>query len=91
MFFGVPNLGLRQGKLKEITAGQMNQQLIADLELDRESEPTPYLVMLKKKFDVCCKKQEPPFKMVAYYEGMKTPTLKVGSHPPYGRHGEEPG
>ncbi|KAJ9130493.1 Tetratricopeptide-like helical domain protein [Pleurostoma richardsiae] len=77
VFFGVPNLGLRQGKLKEITAGQLNGQLIHDLELDTESEPTPYLRELKDKFNRCCRKQTPPFRIVSYYEQKKTPTADM--------------
>lgn len=91
MFFGVPNLGVRLGTLNEITDGQMNNQMIRDLELDRESEPTPYLRMLKKKFDNCCENQKPPFKMLAYYEGRMTPTWKVSTHCLYDKHGEGPG
>jgi hypothetical protein len=87
VFFGVPNLGLRQGKLKEITAGQLNGQLIHDLELDTESEPTPYLRELKDKFNRCCRKQTPPFRIVSYYEQKKTPTADVSSHPLLGRQG----
>lgn len=77
MFFGVPNLGLRQGKLKEITAGQLNAQLIHDLEQDNESEPTPYLRELTKKFIGCSKIQKPKFKIISYYEQRKTTGLKV--------------
>lgn len=77
VFFGVPNLGLRQGKLKEITAEQLNAQLIHDLELDTESEPTPYLRALKDKFIRCCKGQEPPFRIVSYYERKETPIVVV--------------
>lgn len=80
VFFGVPNLGLRLGKLREITAGQPNAQLIHDLELDAESEPTPYLRALGNKFIACCRDQQPPFKIVSYYEQTKTPTLKVSLH-----------
>ena len=90
MFFGVPNLGVKLGKLNEITDGQMNNQMIRDLELDRESEPTPYLRMLKKKFDNCCEKQKPPFKMLAYYEGRMTPTWQVSWHSLNGRYGQGP-
>ncbi len=77
MFFGVPNLGLRLGKLKEIVAGQPNQQLLHDLEKDTESEPTPYLKGLKDRFIRSSKAQMPPFRIISYYEEKKTPTVKV--------------
>jgi len=83
VFFGVPNLGLKLGKLEEITAGQLNNYLIRDLEMDNESEPTPYLEELKEKFIDCCKIQEPEFRIVSYYEQKRTRTLlKVGQFPP---------
>jgi hypothetical protein len=88
LFFGVPNLGLRQGQLKEITAWQLNAQLIQNLELDTEGEATQYLKELKTKFIRCCRKQNPPFRIVSYYEQKKTPTVKVSSRPLSGRHEE---
>ncbi|SPO04568.1 related to ankyrin [Cephalotrichum gorgonifer] len=76
VFFGVPNLGLRMGKLSQIIAGQPNARLVKDLELDAESEPTPYLTALKDEFIHCCRNQKPPFRVVSYYEQKRTPTLK---------------
>lgn len=43
VFFRVPKHGIRLGKLKGITSGQINAELIHGLELDSDSEPTPYL------------------------------------------------
>ena len=77
VFFGVPNLGLRHGKLREITAGQLNEHLISDLEVDTETEPKAYLEALRNKFVACCRTQKPPFEIVSYYEEKMTPTLKV--------------
>ena len=53
MFFGVPNLGLRQDQLKTIVSGQSNELLINNLVVDSEGEPSPYLKELMQKF-VCC-------------------------------------
>jgi hypothetical protein len=80
VFFGVPNLGLKLGKLKEITAGQLNSQLIHDLELDNESEPTPFLKDLAQKFIECCKNQVPAFRIISYYEQKKTITAEVSQN-----------
>jgi hypothetical protein len=77
VFFGVPNLGLNQGKLKEITAGQLNEQLIRDLQVDDESEPTPYLEGLKAQFIHTCKNQDPAFKIISYFEQRQTRTAEV--------------
>ncbi|KAL6412597.1 hypothetical protein AUP68_03801 [Ilyonectria robusta] len=79
VFFGVPNLGLRDGPLKEVVAGQLNEQMIWDLQVDKESEPTPYLRELAKKFIDCSEAQEPSFNITAYYEQRKTVTMKVSN------------
>ncbi|CAH0053594.1 unnamed protein product [Clonostachys solani] len=76
VFFGVPNHGIRRGSLKDIVVGQPNEQLIHDLEVDSEGEPTPYLRELKKKFLDSCKSQAHPSKVILYYELRKTPSIK---------------
>lgn len=87
VFFGVPNLGLKQGRLRDITSArrQLNAQLIADLEVDSHSEPGSYLRTLQNNFIRCCKKQSPPFEIVAYYEKKTTPTLRTVSLYPFSR------
>ncbi|CAI6057675.1 unnamed protein product, partial [Clonostachys chloroleuca] len=77
MFFGVPNLGINFGKLREITRDQLNNQLIADLQLDSESEPTPYMKTLLGRFRSCHEKQDPPMRIISYYEEKMTDTLMV--------------
>lgn len=77
MFFGVPNLGINLGKLREITRGQLNNQLIVDLQLDSESEPTPYMKTLLGRFRSCHEKQDPPMRIISYYEEKMTDTLMV--------------
>ncbi|KAK2591873.1 hypothetical protein QQS21_010424 [Conoideocrella luteorostrata] len=88
MFFGVPNYGLRGGKLKEITAGQLNEQIIRDLEADTESEPTSYLRELAARFIKCSKKQKPPFQIRSYYEQRKTRTVEKLADGTLSRTGE---
>lgn len=79
VFFGVPNLGLRNEPLREVVAGQLNWQLIHDLQVDDEAEPTPYLRELAKKFIDCSEAQKPSFKITAYYEQRKTVPAKVSN------------
>ncbi|CAH0023923.1 unnamed protein product [Clonostachys rhizophaga] len=76
VFFGVPNHGIRRGSLKDIVVGQPNEQLIHDLEVDSEGEPTPYLRELRKKFLDNCKSQAHPSKVILYYELRKTRSIK---------------
>ncbi|CAG9943010.1 unnamed protein product [Clonostachys rosea f. rosea IK726] len=76
IFFGVPNQGIRRGSLKDIVVGQPNEQLIHDLEVDSEGEPTPYLRELKKKFLDSYKSQACPSKIILYYELRKTRSIK---------------
>ncbi|CAH0000146.1 unnamed protein product, partial [Clonostachys byssicola] len=75
-FFGVPNHGIRRGSLKDIVVGQPNEQLIHDLEVDSEGEPTPYLRELKKNFVKSCKSQTHPSKIILYYELRKTKSIQ---------------
>ncbi|KAI0010398.1 hypothetical protein F4779DRAFT_616681 [Xylariaceae sp. FL0662B] len=43
LFFGVPNLGLRNDQLQSIVGGQPNQDLIRNLVVDSDSEPSAFL------------------------------------------------
>ncbi len=75
VFLGVPNLGLRNEQLRAMVNGQPNQRLIDDLVVDKESEPSPYLSELTKKFMQICKTQE--FQIRSYYERKMSHTLQV--------------
>ena len=77
VFFGVPNLGLNLGKLQEIVAGQLNERLIRDLQVDDESSPSPFLQDLTQRFVQSCRKQSPAFEIISYYEQKKTLTAEV--------------
>ena len=82
MFFGVPNLGLRQDQLRELVLGQANEILIANLVVDREGEPSSYLKELTQKFVQCSRFQNPAFDVVSYFEEKASPTLQASSFPP---------
>uniref|UniRef100_A0A8H7TTK4 DUF676 domain-containing protein n=1 Tax=Bionectria ochroleuca TaxID=29856 RepID=A0A8H7TTK4_BIOOC len=88
VFFGVPNLGLKHENLKKITREHLNKQLILNLSIDTESEPTSYLQGLQEKFISCHRKQKPPMKIISFYEEKKTPTVAVDNTGKLGRAGE---
>jgi hypothetical protein len=78
LFFGVPNLGLRNDQLKSIVKGQPNERLINDLAVDKDSEPSPFLSSLSRRFADCCKNQG--FEVISFYERRESPTLTVRFH-----------
>src|SRR5436305_8013010 len=77
LFFGVPNLGLRHEQLREMVNGQPNEQLVHDLQVTKNSEPTPFLRELGQKFIGACKEQKPGFEIISYYEQRKSSTVQV--------------
>ena len=77
IFFGVPNLGLRNEQLRGMVDGQPNEQLVHDLQVMENSEPTPFLRELGQKFIGACKEQKPEFKIISYYEQRMSPTVEV--------------
>jgi hypothetical protein len=78
LFFGVPNLGLRNDQLRSIVKGQPNERLINDLAVDKDSEPSPFLSSLSRRFADCCKNQG--FEVISFYERRESPTLMVRFH-----------
>ena len=79
LFFGVPNLGLNNERLRTMVAGQSNAQFIHDLVVDKDFEPSPYLKELNRKFIECCKSQQPKYEIISYYERRESPTIEVSS------------
>lgn len=75
MFFGVPNLGLRNEQLCKLVDGQPNEQLIKNLVTDKDSEHSSYLNELCQKFLQTCRAQD--FEIVSYYERKTSPTVQV--------------
>ncbi|RYP62421.1 hypothetical protein DL769_007310 [Monosporascus sp. CRB-8-3] len=72
LFFGVPNLGLRNEQLQSIVEGQPNQNLIRDLVVDSDSEPSTFLKRISNDFSDCCKGQ---YRVVSFYETELSPTV----------------
>lgn len=75
LFFGVPNLGLRNDSLRTLVKNQPNEQLVQDLVVNEESEATPYLKMLARRFTEGCKGYYIP--AVAIFERKFSHTVRV--------------
>jgi hypothetical protein len=76
MFFGVPNLGLRNEPLKTMVKGQPNAQLVHDLVVDDDTESHPFLSRLSHDFLSHCKNLQ----VVSYYETRQSATVHVSYH-----------
>ncbi|KAJ5900022.1 hypothetical protein N7495_004766 [Penicillium taxi] len=73
LFFGVPNLGLRNEQLRTIVQGQPNKALIDDLLVDNDSEPSTFLKRLSDQFSESCKGH---YRVVTFFERILSPTLE---------------
>ncbi|KPA35726.1 hypothetical protein FLAG1_11555 [Fusarium langsethiae] len=72
LFFGVPNLGLRNDQLETFVRGQPNAALIYDLVVNSDSEPSTSLKRQAREFSEDCK----CYQVVTFYECKHSPLLK---------------
>ncbi|EJP61221.1 Ankyrin repeat-containing protein [Beauveria bassiana ARSEF 2860] len=72
LFFGVPNLGLRNDQLETFVRGQPNADLIHDLVVNSDSEPSTFLKRQAREFSEGCK----CYRVVTFYERKHSPLLK---------------
>ncbi|CAG9939384.1 unnamed protein product [Clonostachys rosea f. rosea IK726] len=84
LFFGVPNLGLRNGQLRTLVRGQPNEALIHDLLVDNDSEPSTFMKRLADHFSETCKGQ---YRVVTFFERILSPTLEVDQDGKWRRSG----
>ncbi|KAK2026075.1 ankyrin repeat-containing protein, partial [Colletotrichum zoysiae] len=75
LFFGVPNLGLRNEQLRTLVRGQPNEGLINDLLVDDDSEPSSYLKGLADQFSETCRDY---YRVVSFFERSLSPTIELG-------------
>lgn len=75
VLMGVPNLGLRHDQLRTVVNGQSNENLVTDLLARPDGEPSQYLCRLTDDFARLCGQQQQPWRIVSYYERLKSPTL----------------
>ncbi|KAJ5894279.1 hypothetical protein N7495_005970 [Penicillium taxi] len=74
LFFGVPNLGLRNEQLRTLVQGQPNKALIDNLLVDNDSEPSTFLKRLADQFSESCKDY---YHVVTFFERTLSPTLEL--------------
>lgn len=75
MMFGVPNLGLRHEALKDLVNSQQNEELINNLVVKKNSEPSDLLMQLNYRFHASFPEQY--LEMISYYESLTSPTTEV--------------
>ncbi|KAJ6033774.1 hypothetical protein N7444_011545 [Penicillium canescens] len=73
LFFGVPNLGLRNEQLRTLVQGQPNKALIDSLLVDNDSEPSLFLKRIADQFSESCKGH---YRVVTFFERTLSPTLE---------------
>ncbi|KAH7308494.1 ankyrin repeat-containing protein [Stachybotrys elegans] len=73
LFFGVPNLGLRNDQLKTLVRGQPNEALIRDLLVDGDFEASNFLKRLADQFSESCKGY---YRVVSFFERRHSQTLR---------------
>ena len=79
VLMGVPNLGLRHDQLTTVVEGQANRGFIRDLLVSADEEPSQFLGRLTSDFADICSQVRPGWKIVSYYETMRSPTVSVSS------------
>uniref|UniRef100_A0A8H7NAA2 NACHT domain-containing protein n=1 Tax=Bionectria ochroleuca TaxID=29856 RepID=A0A8H7NAA2_BIOOC len=84
LFFGVPNLGLRNDQLRTLVRGQPNEALIHDLLVDKDSEPSTFMKRLADQFSETCKGQ---YRVVTFFERVLSPALEVDQDGKWRRSG----
>ncbi|KAK1999116.1 hypothetical protein LX36DRAFT_633060 [Colletotrichum falcatum] len=74
LFFGVPNLGLRNEQLRTMVRGQPNEALMHDLLVDNDSEASNFLKRLAEQFSESCKDH---YRVMSFFERMLSPTIQL--------------
>ncbi|KAK3371804.1 hypothetical protein B0T24DRAFT_579256 [Lasiosphaeria ovina] len=74
LFFGVPNLGLRNEQLNSIVQGQPNEAFVRSLVVDDDSEPSSFLNRIAAEFSRCCQGK---YKVVSFFETRKSRTVQL--------------
>ena len=77
LFFGVPQLGLRNEKLISVVKGRPNENLIRALVVNDESEPSSFLRRMSDDFAHSFQGQ---LRVVCFYEGRRSATVEVHFH-----------
>ncbi|KAK2017089.1 hypothetical protein LZ32DRAFT_577078, partial [Colletotrichum eremochloae] len=74
LFFGVPNLGLRNDQLMTMIRGQPNEALVHDLIVNNDFEASTFLKRLADQFSESCKDH---YRVMSFFERMLSPTIQL--------------
>lgn len=77
VLIGVPNSGLRHDQLRTVVNGRPNENFVTDLLARADGEPSQYLRRLTDDFARLCGQQQQSWRIVSYYETLKSPTLSA--------------
>lgn len=77
ILLGVPNLGLKHEQLRTVVQGQPNEGFIKDLLIQSDGEASQFLTHLTREFAQLCKQRQRPWKIISYYETMRSFTIAV--------------
>jgi hypothetical protein len=84
VLMGVPNLGLNHDQLRTVVDGKPNDNFVTDLITRTDGEPSQYLTRLTQDFARLCGSQWQPWRVVSYYEMLRSPTLSASASNTYG-------
>jgi len=79
ILLGVPNLGLRHEQLRTVVHGRPNEGFIKDLLVQPDGEASQFLNHLTREFAHLCRQQQRPWKIISYYETIRSSTV-AASH-----------
>ena len=84
VLMGVPNLGLNHDQLRTVVDGKPNDNFVTDLITRTDGEPSQYLTRLTQDFARLCGSQQQPWRIVSYYERLRSPTLSASASKSHG-------
>jgi hypothetical protein len=76
VLLGVPNLGLKHEQLRTVVRDRPNEGFIEDLLIQPNGEASQFLSQLTREFaHLCGQQQQRPWKIISYYETMRSSTV----------------
>jgi hypothetical protein len=70
--------------LRTVVDGKPNENFVTDLLTRTDGEPSQYLTRLTEDFSRLCGSQQQPWRIVSYYERLKSPTLSASASKSHG-------
>ena len=85
VLMGVPNLGLNHDQLRTVVDGKPNDNFVTDLVTrSTDGQPSQYLARLTGDFARLCGLQQQPWRIVSYYEMLRSPTISASASKSHG-------